>query len=537
MEDEDAEEKRIQEQRRKRQELLQQYAAESSASTSESNTVADDKQPITQPDDANVTQKQIPEDTTFSLEKTEQDATTSTPGKGEVSAAEYDPSMDRKKGDAVEAEKASDSHSANKSSTVDDRKKDDDDSEYEEIEVEDDDDDDDDDMFAIPDEDEPAKKKKTKIIRVKKTLNTNNEQTLSKRPGETLPSHNGLTDNWDDSEGYYRIVLGERIGDKGRFHVFANLGKGMFSEVVRAKDLGLDGKGNGEKEVAIKIVRSQETMYKAAHKEIGILNKLASLDPDDKRHIIRLISHFEHRGHLCMVFESLNMNLRDVVKRFGKDVGLNLGAVRAYTHQILLGLSLMKRAEVMHADLKPDNILVNENKTVLKICDLGSASTLDEMQITPYLVSRFYRAPEIIIGNKYDCSLDMWSIGCTLYELYTGKILFPGRNNNDMLLLIQELKGKLTTKLIKKGQFSSQHFDSNNHFISSNGTIKVHINAKNDLKNRLLPPNILKSLSKTSDQKELKMILNFVDLLNRMLELDPSKRILPNDALKHPFLN
>lgn len=69
-----------------------------------------------------------------------------------------------------------------------------------------------------------------------------------------------------------------------------------------------------------------------------------------------------------------SMNLRDVVKRFGKDVGLNIRAVRAYAHQLFLALSLLKKANIMHADIKPDNILVNEQKTVLKLCDLGSAS-------------------------------------------------------------------------------------------------------------------------------------------------------------------
>jgi serine/threonine-protein kinase PRP4 len=105
-------------------------------------------------------------------------------------------------------------------------------------------------------------------------------------------------------------------------------------------------------------------------------------DPDDKKHLIRLEGTFEHRGHLCMVFESLrcvfrssflpesetstnalysivcSMNLRDVIKRFGKDVGLNIKAVRAYSHQMFLALSLMKKCTVMHADIKPDNILV-----------------------------------------------------------------------------------------------------------------------------------------------------------------------------------
>lgn len=200
-------------------------------------------------------------------------------------------------------------------------------------------------------------------------------------------------------------------------------------------------------------------------KEAQILRRLRDADPDDKKHLVRLHRTFEHRGHLCLVFESLrcvpptgsplhaacseqrahavacphSMNLREVVKRYGKDVGLNLRAVRAYASQMFLALSLMRKCEIMHADLKPDNILVrprpscfdfsgkaacgagdtcscsasslrassadcvhvasclqvNESKSTLKVCDLGSASDVSENEITPYLVSRFYRAPEI----------------------------------------------------------------------------------------------------------------------------------------------
>lgn len=100
------------------------------------------------------------------------------------------------------------------------------------------------------------------------------------------------------------------------------------------------------------------------------------------------------------------MNLRDVVKRFGKDVGLNIRAVRAYAQQLFLALTLLRKVNVMHADIKPDNILVNENKTVVKLCDLGSASDASENEITPYLVSRFYRAPEI--SKPAPCSVSSW---------------------------------------------------------------------------------------------------------------------------------
>lgn len=113
------------------------------------------------------------------------------------------------------------------------------------------------------------------------------------------------------------------------------------------------------------------------------------------------------------------MNLREVLKKYGKDVGLHIKAVRSYTQQLLLALKLMKRCGVLHSDIKPDNILVkffdgdslcvcclqlvmlvcfcqvNESKLMLKMCDFGSASFLSDNEITPYLVSRFYRSPEI----------------------------------------------------------------------------------------------------------------------------------------------
>lgn len=93
------------------------------------------------------------------------------------------------------------------------------------------------------------------------------------------------------------------------------------------------------------------------------------------------------------------MNLRDVLKKYGKDVGISIKAVRVYAQQLFLSLSLLKKCNILHADIKPDNILVTESKNVLKLCDLGSASDASENEITPYLVSRFYRAPEI---SKYN---------------------------------------------------------------------------------------------------------------------------------------
>ncbi|EKM56131.1 uncharacterized protein PHACADRAFT_162178 [Phanerochaete carnosa HHB-10118-sp] len=390
-------------------------------------------------------------------------------------------------------------------------------------EVEDEEEEDIDDMFAVV---STEKKKKKKVKKVKKIA-------------PAAPALITTTlDSASDPEGYYQVILGEQL-DGGRYQVFSSLGKGMFANVVKARVLSGEANEVG-KEVAIKIIRCQESMYRAGQKETQILHKLKQADPEDKKHIVRLERTFEHRGHLCLVFESLSMNLRDVVKRFGKDVGLNIRAVRAYAHQLFLALGLLKKCNIMHADIKPDNILVNEQKTVLKLCDLGSASDASENDITPYLVSRFYRAPEIIIGYPYDPSLDMWSIGCTLYELYTGKILFPGRSNNHMLLLMMELKGRFNSKIIKKAKFGDMYFDDLGAFQSvekdrvtgADVVRQVHITKPSrDLRARLMPP----ASAKLKDD-EAKVLMSFIDLLDRCLALDPAKRLTPKDALLHPFI-
>lgn len=80
-------------------------------------------------------------------------------------------------------------------------------------------------------------------------------------------------------------------------------------------------------------------------------------------------------------------------------------------------------------------------------------------------MSRFYRAPDIILGMTYDYGIDMWSAGCTIYELYTGKILFSGKSNNQMLKFFMDLKGKIPNRIIRKGQFKDQHFDASCNFL------------------------------------------------------------------------
>ncbi|XP_015434431.1 PREDICTED: serine/threonine-protein kinase PRP4 homolog isoform X1 [Dufourea novaeangliae] len=344
------------------------------------------------------------------------------------------------------------------------------------------------------------------------------------------PDNPSLTDNWDDAEGYYRVRVGETLDS--RYAVYGYTGQGVFSNVVRARD-----SARGNLDVAVKIIRNNEIMHKTGLKELEILRKLNDADPEDRFHCLRLFRHFFHKNHLCMVFEPLAMNLREVLKKYGKDVGLHVKAVRSYTQQLFLALKLLKRANILHADIKPDNILVSESKLVLKLCDFGSASHAHENEMTPYLVSRFYRAPEIILGIPYDFGIDMWSVGCTIYELYTGKIMFSGKTNNQMLKFFMDLKGKMPNKLIRKGTFKDQHFDSNCNFLyhevdkvteREKVVVMSTLSATRDLNAELggnsLPP------------EQSRKVGQLKDLLERTLMLDAGKRITVNHALAHPFI-
>jgi serine/threonine-protein kinase PRP4 len=206
---------------------------------------------------------------------------------------------------------------------------------------------------------------------------------------------------------------------------------------------------------------------------------------------------------------------------------------------MFIALRYLERLNIMHADLKPDNMVVNDKYNLLKICDFGSASTGDDNEVTPYLVSRFYRAPEVMMGLQYGCPIDMWAAAVSIFELYTGKIMFQGTSNNAMLKLIQEVKGKMPHKLIRKGVFSELHFDPDYDFlfkerdrVSGREIVRVL-----KFEQRPMPGKDLKSLLMPMKlpEAEARKVMQLADLLEKALMLDPSKRLTPSEALKHPF--
>jgi len=359
-------------------------------------------------------------------------------------------------------------------------------------------------------------------------------------PSASISQTGASGDDWNDAEGYYRAQIGELID--GRYRVTENMcGKGVFSIVVKAKD------EQDKNLVAIKVMRCNDMMRAAAEKEIEILERLNRADRGNKKNVIRLLRTFSYRNHLCIVFECMWDNLRVALKKYTKDKGMSLRAVRAYTKQLLIGLRHIHKCGILHADIKPDNILITAGHNLVKICDLGSAMELTDVDPTPYLVSRFYRSPEICFGAKYGPPADTFAMGATLYEIFTGKILFPGKSNNDMLRHFMDLKGKFPHKLIKSGMTWKQHFDENldfkyvdKHQVTRKKVVRTitDCSAKRsmlDLIMQRIGPEKQKSETK-DDQLYVKKAKQFADLLTQMTALDPEKRATPDDLLQHPFV-
>jgi len=162
----------------------------------------------------------------------------------------------------------------------------------------------------------------------------------------------------------------------------------------------------------------------------------------------------------------------------------------------------------------------------------------DDNPITPYLVSRFYRAPEISLGLPYDYAIDVWAAGCCIYEMYTGKICFPGQTNNEMLKLHMQVKGMFSRKMLRRGKFWLNHFDENTFaFLESvpegptnQGYVRqVAITRPT----RDLHADLMKI---PHDPKEVSAIEGLADLLEQIFTLNPQKRITCEQALRHPFL-
>lgn len=373
----------------------------------------------------------------------------------------------------------------------------------------------------------PLRKLSVNLIQTYK--NINQVYYAAKRARKEATKHN---DGYDDENRDYIVLPGEVWF--GRYEIKGLLGKGSFGQVVEAYD-----RDQGRK-VAIKIIKNKTAFRNQARIEIRLLEEMNEADRDDMFHIVRLYRTFEHRNHLCLVFEYLSYNLYDLIRHTGfKGISLNL--IRKFAQQLCHSLHFLQRQDIsiIHCDLKPENILLkNPKRAAIKLIDFGSSCKIGKTMY-PYIQSRFYRSPEVLLGLQYDSAIDMWSLGCILYELHTGDPIFNGVSEQDQVMKITEMFGIPPAHMLEKGRKTHAYFKKNIHqrWVRTQ-TAKQYVSpSSRKLKDCLGaatggPGG--RRLNETGHSPE--DYDRFIELLVRLMTLDPTKRMTPLEALNHPFL-
>ncbi len=149
-----------------------------------------------------------------------------------------------------------------------------------------------------------------------------------------------------------------------------------------------------------------------------------------------------------MVFELMDMNMYDAIK--GRRHYLPEARIKFYMFQLLKSIDHMHRNGIFHRDIKPENILIKED--LVKLADFGSCRGIYSQQpCTEYISTRWYRAPECLMTDGYyGYKMDMWGIGCVIFELLTFVPLFPGNDEYDQVIRIHNIIGSTPRDLIEK---------------------------------------------------------------------------------------
>ena len=268
----------------------------------------------------------------------------------------------------------------------------------------------------------------------------------------TKPSEPRYNDSYDNENYNYILYVNDKlISPEGeKYIVLDSLGEGTFGQVVKCKTT------NGNV-YAAKIIKNKPAYYIQGLIEVKILSKLnKDLDPDDVSHIVRMKNYFVFRNHLVIIFELLNLNIYELLRKNGMR-GISLHLIRSFTKQMLEALCVLEKGGIIHCDMKPENVLLMNERGDIKVIDLGSAC-FENATIYTYIQSRYYRSPEVLIGLPYGFEIDAWSLGCICAELYIGIPLFPGSNEYDQIFRIVQLLGLPPQHMIHEGRLRDKLF-------------------------------------------------------------------------------
>lgn len=302
--------------------------------------------------------------------------------------------------------------------------------------------------------------------------------------------------------GFHRLEVQKTTWDvPERYATLRSIGSGAYGTVCAALD-----QKTKEKVAIKKLYRPFQSLIhaKRAYRELRLLrhihheNVICLLDVFTPDHTLEKFQTF------YMVMPLVAQDLSHIMKKRR----LTDRIITYLFYQLLKGLKYIHSAGIVHRDLKPGNIAVDEN-CELKILDFGLARQT-ESEMTGYVVTRWYRAPEVIFNwMHYSQTVDVWSAACILAEMITGQVLFPGHDSIDQLNKILRLTGTPDSSLVQKMQSK----DAQSYVLGLRPQKKKNF----------------KDVFASMDE-------NAVGIMEGMLLLDPETRLTVKQALSHPFL-
>ncbi|KAA0152747.1 hypothetical protein FNF29_03636 [Cafeteria roenbergensis] len=354
------------------------------------------------------------------------------------------------------------------------------------------------------------------------------------KPSGKKAKRAGSPEPTEDPQGHFGGKPGDLV-DK-RYEIVSEAGKGTFGRVLLCKDQKHSGRL-----VALKAVRSIPKYVEAAKLEASIMRDVNRRDVDGQSLCVKYFRSFEWHKHFFIVTEPLGNSLYDYIK--ANDYRpLPLFCVQAFADQLLTSVAFLHDMRLVHTDLKPENVLLRSRKpltrthkltctreptpvlapasTSIRLIDFGGA-TFDSGRKSALINTRQYRAPEVILGQGWSMASDLWSVGCILMELYTGRLLFSTHDSHEHLALMECCLGAFPERMRHAGQAAK-------FFHRSTGGLRYWDSPDKE------------SLAHVTRMRKLEFTVHprdnvFLAFVRTLLTFDPAERATAAEALNHPF--